>query len=199
MTERPRNPEHNTNTKKFTTEARNFLDETGRRIYTLRKQSINSLIESGMKFWSSGPDEEHPDLEQFATLTSMNSQVAINPNRLFLENSNEWAYGKEEEMIANLSKDLVKENSGIKAVIGEVPDYAALAFAHFDETQEELFGKKHDYGLTITKTPFETRSDTRRVLVGDYDQKNGLFVGVWGRGRGGNRGRILVAPLLVPA
>ena len=107
---------------------------------------------------------------------------------------------EEEEMIAKFSEAKALEIPGIKAIIGQAPDYAALAAAHFNNTQEELFGKKYDYGLTITNTSINTAGfDTRRVLVGDYDAKNGLFVGVLGRGRGGLRGDIFVTPLLVPA
>ncbi len=80
-------------TKEFTPEVSSALIETGYHIYPLG-QSIEDLIRSGRKFWSSGPDEKKPDLEQFKALISMSSEVAINPNRLFLKDSNKWVYGE---------------------------------------------------------------------------------------------------------
>lgn len=203
MVEKGISPESYIQTRGFTHETLNALEKNGYPIYTLTRQSIESLQKSGRKFWSSGPDEKHPDLEQFATLTSMKSQIAINPNRLFLEDSKKWAkeeYEKEQKMIvAKFLEDLAKDIPDVKVVIGEAPDYAELASVHFDATKEELFGKKHGYNLIVTKTLFDTHFDTKQVLVGDFHAEDGLFVGVLGRGRGGGRGHVMLMPLVVPA
>ncbi len=77
-------PEIQVEAKRFTDEQKEALVKEGYVIYELTGQSIKSQKEQGRKFWSTW----HKDYSQFEALTSMHSEVAINPDQLFIPKSN---------------------------------------------------------------------------------------------------------------
>lgn len=116
--------------------------------YPLTGQSIKDLRDSGSSFWSIWHNGD-----AFEKVASMSTEVALNPQTLFLVNSNRKDTSKQLAMIAKFSKALGKEVSGVKAVMGEVSDYSTLAFAHERATGKRLFGSDYGYDYARTKTP----------------------------------------------
>ncbi len=176
--------------RKFSPEAREALEKAGYVVYELTGQSIGSLREAGRRFWSTW----HQDRPEFEALNSIGSEVAINPSQLFLPDSNRKTLKEQEAMIAQFSKKLAKQVSGVKAIMGEAPDYVESYFAHLDATGQHLFGKEYDYGYARTKTP---TSGSDVAYVGSAFPVFGLDVHRWHRDRGHDD--VFAAPLVVPA
>ena len=121
--------------RRFSDEAKAALEKDGYIINTLTDQSIASLREAGKDFWTIW-HEDHP---QFEALTSMQSEVAINPDRLFLPNSNNKTLVQQKEMINQFSEELGKKIPGVEAIMGGAPNYTDLACTHLDATDESQF------------------------------------------------------------
>lgn len=176
--------------KRFSAEQKEALEKQGYVIYGLTGQSIKTLRDNGRKFWSTW----HNELPDFEALGSMHSEVAINPNKLFLPKSNNKTLAQQEEMVGKFSKELGKKVvKGVKAVIGQAPDYVELAFAHLDSTKEYLFGEKDNYDYARTKTP---TSGSYVADVGLFNAFRGLDVHSWHAGGGADD--VHAAPLVVP-
>lgn len=173
---------------RFSDEAREVLPKEGYRIYTLTGQSIRSEREAGRKFWSTW----HRDYPDFEALMSMHSEVAINPEQLFIPKSNNKTLDQQLELITKFSKDLGKKVKGVEAIMGEAPDYVELAFSHLEATGDRLFGEKYNYNYARTKTPVGAGV----ARVGDFRAAYGLCVDHWDRGHGGSS--VFASPLVVP-
>ncbi|MDO8620920.1 MAG: hypothetical protein Q7R31_01430 [Candidatus Levybacteria bacterium] len=182
-------PEKQLEIKRFSQEQREALEKQGFVSYGLTGQSIKALRDSGHKFWS----DWHKSLPDFEALGSMHSEVAINPSKLFLPKSNNKTLAQQEEMVSKFSEELGKKVKGVKAIIGQAPDYVELAFAHLDATKEYLFGAKDNYDYARTKTP---TGGSYVASVGRFIAADGLGVGSWDAGYG--YGGVHAAPLVVP-
>lgn len=182
-------PEVPVEIKQFSDEAREALEKQGYIVYGLTGQSIKTQREAGRPFWSTW----HNSYPDFEALTSMQSEVAINPSELFLPMSNNKTLPQQEEMVTKFSEELAKKITGVAAIIGQAPDYVELAFQHLDVTQNRLFGSKYDYNYARTKTK---TSGPLVALVGYFDPGCGLDVGHWTAGQGHKD--VSVAPLVVP-
>lgn len=182
-------PEAQVEIKRFSQEAREALENQGFVIYGLTGQSIKTLRDSGHKFWST----RHKELPDFEALDSMHSEVAINPNKLFLPGSNNKTLAQQEKMVEEFLQELRKKVPGVKAIIGQALDYIELAFAYLDATNEYLFGAKDNYGYARTKTP---TSGSYVAYVGRFVVSGGLYVNDWGRDHGYDD--VHAAPLVVP-
>jgi hypothetical protein len=182
-------PEKQLEIKRFFKEQKEALEKQGFVIYGLTGQSIKTLRDNGRKFWSTW----HKDYPNFEALGSMQSEVAINPSKLFLPKSNNKTLSQQEEMVEKFSQELGKKVEGVKAIIGQAPDYVELAFAHLDNTKEYLFGAKNNYDYARTKTP---TSGSDVADVGSFDADDGLGVDYWDRDNGDDSVR--AAPLVVP-
>lgn len=183
-------PEAPVEVKKFSIEQREALKKEGYLIYVLTGQSIKTLRDSGRRFWSTW-NKQFPDLE---ALGSMQSEVAIDPDRLFLPGSNNKTLKQQEDMVEEFSQELGKKVPGVKAIIGQVPDYVELAFRHLDATKNYLFGTKYNYDYTRTKTP---TGGSHVAEVGSFSADYGLDVDYWYADLGSRYVR--AAPLVVPA
>ena len=186
---RSKQPEKGNETKRFSSEAREALEKEGYVIYTLTGQSIGSLRELSRKFWST----RHEDLPEFEALPSRFSEVAINPNKLFLPGSNRKTLAEQEAMVAEFSRKLTQKVKGAEAIIGEAADYVEFAFSHLDATSEYLFGKKYNFDYARTKT---STVGSQVAGVGCFDLALGLRVAHWYRDVG--YVRVWAAPLVVP-
>ena len=175
--------------RRFTDEARATLEKEGYVVDTLTSQSIATLRSKGMPFWSSW----HKDYPQFEALTSMSSEVAIHPEKLFLPKSNNKTLAQQEQLINKFSQELSKKVPGVDAIMGGMADYADLAFAHLEATGDRLFGEKYDYNYARTNTP---TVGGLVANVGSFGPSDGLAVVSWHRGRGYSR--VFAAPLVVP-
>lgn len=187
--EKQSTPEAPVEIKRFSQEAREALEKQGFVIYGLTGQSLKTLRDSGRKFWT----DWHKELPDFEALGSMRSEVAIIPSKLFLPESNNKTLLQQEAMVEELSQEVGKKVQGVKAIIGEAPDYEELAFAHLDATKEYLFGEEDYYNYARTKTP---TSGSNVASVGSFSADDGLFVNDWLAGIGLDD--VPAAPLVVP-
>lgn len=180
-----------TEVKRFSDEAREALTKEGYVIYELNGQSIRTQREAGRKFWSTWhADSRYADFE---TQSSMHSEVAVKPDQLFIEGSNNKTLKQQEALIAKYSTDLGGKVQGVEAIMGDAADYVGLTFAHLDATGERLFGEKYDYNWARTKTPTVGGGV---ASVGSFDADGGLRVSSWFAA--GRDGFLLAAPLVVP-
>lgn len=190
-------PETPIEIKSFSKETKEALGKEGYVIHSLTGQSIKSLRDAGRKFWSTWHNK-YPDFE---ALGSIPSEVAVNPSNLFLPKSNNKTLAQQEEMVEKFSEEIGKKVQGVKAIIGEAPDYVELAFAHLDATKDYLFGAKYNYNYARTKTPtngsFVAYVGGLHAGRGFFFQPVGLGVGYWSVD--GGLGVIYAAPLVVPA
>ena len=184
-------PETQREIKRFSTEARRALEEQGYVIYGLKGQSIRDLnLRAGRKFWL----RRCRDYSLLEASASMKSEVAINLEEPFLPGSNNEALEQQEEIVARFSKELGEKIPGVKAVIGQAPDYLGLVFAHLDRTGDFSFGEEYRYGSARTKTP---TSGSRVATVGGFGPDGGfLHVSDWPANLGS--GSVYAAPLVVP-
>ena len=175
--------------RRFSQEAREALKREGFAVYELTGQSIASVRDSGRKFWTTW----HRDYPDFEALTSMHSEVAINPGKLFIPKSNNKTLVQQEDLIARLSQDLGNRVQGVEAVMGDAADYVDLAFTHLNATGNYLFGEKDGYNYARTKTP-TVGSDVADVR--SFDPADGLNVSRWGRVS--SHVNVFAPPLVVP-
>lgn len=175
--------------QRFTPEARRALERRGYRIDALTGQSIKTLRDAGKPSWLSWRHEDDPKLE---VMPSRTSDVAIDPEHLFLPDSNRKTLREQEAMVEKFSKDL--KIDGVEAVIGEMPDYVELTFNYLDVTGERLFGEDCNYDSARTKTPTDKFSVAH---VGRFDAGRGLYVDRWRHEERGDG--LWAAPLIVPA
>ena len=162
-------PEKLVKIQSFPIETQQILEKEGFLIYPFSGQSIKSLREAGEKFLTTW----HKNYPDFEALTSRLSQVAINPQNLFLPDSNKKTLLRQEEMVVAFSQEISRKIKGVRAIIGEAPDYIELVFIHLKETGEYLFGKKYNYGYARTKTLI---NDSEVVNVGRFSHKFGLQI-----------------------
>lgn len=175
--------------KKFSQESLDALKEHGFAVYVLKRQSIKSKRAQGRKFWNLW-HENHPDFE---SLSSMYSEVAINPRKLLLTDSNNKSQRQQEELIAKFSGRLGNEIQGVEAIMGEAADYVDLAFTHLEKKHTYLFGEKYNYVFTRTQTP---TIDGSVANVGCFHKTNGLRVTSTNPNYGDPY--IFAVPLIVP-
>jgi len=184
------NPESLSTIKEFSPETKEALEKEGYLIYSLTGKSIKDLKKEGMKFWSTW-HEKYPDFE---TKPSIYSEVAFNPKHLFLPNSNNKTLAQQEKFVECFSQKLGQKIKGVKAIIGEAPDYVELTFNHLKRTSERLFGKNYNYDYSRAKTP---TVGSNVAVVGYFSAALGLDVDYWFHGE--SHGDVWIAPLVVPA
>lgn len=175
--------------RRFSDEAKAALEKEGYVVDTLTSQSIATLRSAGKPFWSTW----HKDYPQFEALTSMSSEVAIHPEKLFIPKSNNRTLAKQEDLINKFSQELGKKVPGVDAIMGGMADYVDLAFAHLEATGDRLFGEKYNYNYARTNTP---TVGAGVAVVGNFGPSSGLSVSYWHRGVGASR--VFAAPLVVP-
>jgi hypothetical protein len=196
-------PENLIEIERFSMEQKGALQKEGYFIYDLTGQSIKTLRDSGHRFWSMW----HNSLPDFEAISSMRSEVAINPNSLFLPESNNKNLDQQREMVKKYSAELGKKIQGVRTIIGDAPDYAELVFKHLEITKNNLFRKKFascDYLRARTKT---FTDDSLAAIVSCFPTGTnplGLFgLGPFGLGIGdwyadSGLENIYVIPLVVP-
>lgn len=177
--------------QKFTQEDRKKLERAGFVIYPLMGQSIKTERDAGKPFSSNW----HQHYPQFEAMQCRLSEVAINPNQLFLLNSNKKTLNQQQEIVEVYSQSLQSKlnTNEIRAIIGEAPDYVALVFTHSNKLNERLFGKKYNYDYARTKTPINVNGYV--AGVGHYNG-NGLYINYWDANKGYTP--LWATPLVVP-
>ena len=179
--------------RRFSDEAREALIKDGYVIINLTGKSIRrSHRERGFKFWSNW--HKYIKVGSFETKGSMTSEVAIKPDAPFIPGSNNKTLKEQKDMIAEFSRDLGKKIKGVKAIMGEAPDYVELAFTHLDAIGGRLHGEEYGYNFARTKTP---AVGFHVAVVGYFNNILGIGVTTWHRNEG--QSRIYAAPIVVPA
>jgi hypothetical protein len=130
--------------KRFSKEQREALEKQGFVIYELTGQSIKTFRDAGRKFHLRPLHTDYP----FEVLGSIQSEVAINPDKPFLPISGYKIQDMQEKMVDEFSEELGKKIKGVKAIIGQHSDYTELAFKHFDATNHCLYD---EYATTSTR------------------------------------------------
>jgi len=173
--------------KRFSPEQKDALEKEGYVIYKLTGKSIKDLREAGNHFESTW----QPRYPGFEALRSRKSEVAINPNQLFLPKSSYKTYLEQESLVTKFNKDISAKIPGIEAIIGEAPDYVELAF--LDPTDNHLYGEDIDGYCTRT----QTRIGLDMVCVGGpyRDSSSGIHLRYYS---GDRYKHVFVAPLIVP-
>lgn len=122
--------------KRFSQEAIIGLHAEGYHIYTLTGKSIKDFRASKETFFSAWQTPEHHHEEE--NLASRRTDVAVDPEYLFLpETLNKSPY-EQERLIDVFSQKLGKRIRGTKAILGSLPDYAELIFLHLKKTGRTL-------------------------------------------------------------
>lgn len=191
-------PEQLAAIKRFSPEARQVLEKEKYLIYTLTGQSIKTLWEAGRKIWLEWePHEDHPEV---GVLISRLTEVAINPNKFVLPNSEHKTLEKQEIMVEKYNQKLARKIPDVKAIISEAPDYIELVFLHLEVSGDpllpgrdfypggKLWGFYPDYIKTKTPVGFGI------AAVGRHSAR-GLRIRGWNPDVAGAG----TAPLVVPA
>lgn len=182
---------------RFTDEQHRILKERELVLHgkPLSGQSIRSLRKAGRKFrstWHLSTLHDDEIYRAFETLPSRTSEVATLPG-LFLPNSNGKPLKAQLEMVAQLSEEF--ESEGLRAIIGEVPDYVELVFNRLDESSAGLGGHDYKYGHCVrTVTP--VGSSVAHVVSFDFHADDGLDLRCWPPGEGHDA--LWAVPLVVP-
>lgn len=186
--------------KRFSIEQGEALEKQGFVIYELKGQSQKTLKEAGCEFWSTLNNVENHDFEE---LPSKRTEVAINPGSFFLPESSGKSLKEHQEMVEKYSEELGNKVAGVKAIIGDVPDYEEIAYTHLAVTKEKgkdkgeyLFGEKNNYDFARTRT--KTKKIGNEVaIVGFHSVERGISIDGWPADEG--RNDVHAAPLIVPA
>ena len=152
-------PEVPVEIKRFSQEQRELLERENYLIYGLKKRSVKALKDEGRDFrltW-------HKELPLDKTLNSIHSEVAINLSKPFLVKVDYYRTSvQQEEMVEKFSQELGQRVPGVKAIIGQIPDYLDLAFVlldatgQFDPAKTYLFGaKNYFYRVMSSLTPLD--------------------------------------------
>lgn len=173
--------------QRFSKEAKKALGAKGFRVYELKGQSLRTLREQGHNFRSSVWLINNAQVEE---LTSRRSEVAITPEKLILNKSNNKTLKDQTELVVRYGQEL--QIPGIEAILGNAVDYVELATAFFNNTGRKLFGENSHY--------IRTRTKVGHNIVGvygglEYDDEYSAAVSLWE-----NRSdkELYVAPLIVP-
>lgn len=184
--------------KKFFPEAHQFLAKEGYLIYPLTGRSIRLLMKEGRKFDLPVFYEGVADPKK---QISRSSEVAIKPEKLFLPETKDKSIAEQFIMTEEFSRELRKKVKGIRAIVGEVADYAELTFRHSDQTGSNLFGLNYSFNSTPTTSrayldPVCSDDKDEFFCIGNFQEARGL--GIFTANQTDKRVNIKVAPLLVP-
>lgn len=183
--------------KTFLPETEEALKKEGDLIFSLTGKSIGDLIKEGMKFRLAWPEECSDDFE---AMRSICSQVAFNPKQLFLPDSNNKTFVQQEKLVKCFLREKSKKIKGIKAIIGELPDFGELALNYLKyleqikQTDKRLFGEEYNYDYASTKT---LMGKFLMASVGNADTDDSLDIFRWDRRKG--HAYVWTFPLIVPA
>jgi hypothetical protein len=167
--------------KRFSSEAREALQQQGYVIYELKGESIQSLKDAGRPIkqtWENHlPHHTYKhsfSYPEFDEMQSMRSEVAVNPEKPFLRWSGFRRFKGQEASVRRFSKRLNKRVPGAEAKMGEAPDYIELAFQHQDKTGKQLYTEPHP----VTKS-FYKGADTPQVATISFHPEGSIWVQSW--------------------
>ncbi|OGZ34977.1 MAG: hypothetical protein A2815_01055 [Candidatus Portnoybacteria bacterium RIFCSPHIGHO2_01_FULL_40_12b] len=143
--------------ERFSEEQREALQKEGYSFFTLRGLSMKDFVNEGKKILGYEDGDIERSILALAAYPSMMSEVAIKLGNLYLPRSNMCSLEDKTEMVRRFSEEyLNKIIPGVKAIIGQIPDYLDIGFQHFDATEgkDPLFTRENDSGYTVANVPF---------------------------------------------
>jgi hypothetical protein len=172
----------------FSESQSNALEKKGYRIYWLTGQSVSHMRNLGFPFFS----DWHKG-EPFEDQLSMCTDVAFDPKHFYLPDSNRKPLEIQIEMVKEFGNTIEDEIPGVTAMVGNVADYAELAFAYQKQKRQRLFGP-YNYACTTSLLPESYAAVIGNVL--DYVYNDVVILRVLQ----GDMGKYLwAAPLVVPS
>lgn len=138
-------------------------------VYTLTGKSLKGLAENRLtehKIWAIG-DKNHPGYGQ-----SVESfQVAINPSKLFIPNSDNKTAEEQEKVTLKYSDNI--RIPGVKAIMLEPSHILDLLLQHWQKTGEHLLGEEYEYKFGRGRAD---RKDNSSTSIGCFSKALGLRV-----------------------
>jgi len=182
----------------FSPEAREALEKKGYLVYPLQGKSMRLMWKQiGL------PESVLTEMEReslgplFWITTTQVMEVAINPNQLFIPNSNNKSFKGHQKMVALFSEEIADDIKGVKAIIGEATNYVELALLHREATGKSLFELNDKFVYVVTNTPYyNDRPNDYLVEVGGEGER-GVIVSPYYLGTQGKMDTWLM-PLVVP-
>ncbi|TSC53426.1 MAG: hypothetical protein LiPW16_392 [Microgenomates group bacterium LiPW_16] len=173
--------------KSFSPEARAALESKGYKIYSLRGLTIRNLIDAGKPFWFVSPSLGN-------LISALNSEVAINPKKLFLQDSFARVPDQQVKMVEKFSRQLEQMVPGVRAVVADEPSvWGEIYYLHFDALGGEVLFGPPKFLYTITRT----QAECGFAVFGCARTGRGPSADGWVPER--HLPSVGVAPLIVPA
>ena len=142
----------------FTSEQCHELRARGYYIFGLTGKSLLRLREVGYKVRSPFYFDT-----SFEANTSMLTEVAINPKKLFLPDSIGISLKEQLVLVEVFGRQIGSEVSGITAILGSVADYAELVYSHVEPCVQRLFESSFYFTGTSTRV-----RNNRDAVVGSF-------------------------------
>jgi len=125
------------------------LEHAGSKIYILSGRSIGDFVSKGLKLEGIAEPE-------LLKLTSIRSQVAIDPDNIFIPNSGNKTKEQQVKLASSYASDLIRRIKSPFAVdFGSVADWVELSYEHHKATGKWLFDLKTLKGAYFTATNTE--------------------------------------------
>lgn len=135
--------------KKFSSEACDYLRERRFKTYSLFGKSIEELEnESGIELALTNTIR---DPSEFKNQRSIRSQIAIDPEEFFLEETRDKPYNQ----LQRICDRLITDTPDVSGNIGTIADYFALYVTHLKETGRDLFGIENNHSVAVAEFPLD--------------------------------------------
>lgn len=173
--------------KMFSPEAGEYIKQKRLKTYPLLELSIAQLqTRSGRKL-------EYPrgvDPSDFKAQKSRRSEIAIDPEEFFLEETS----GKPYNQLQRICDRLITDTPEVSGIIGTIADYFELYVTHLKATGEDLFGIQHNYNAAVAEFPLDK---SKIAIMGKLLEDNDSLIVIILSRDSIYPGQIL-APLIVP-
>lgn len=174
----------------FSDDDRRALKREGKIVLPLSPLSVRDIRELALRFgimWTVGDPE-------FEAARAISSEVAIDPNQLYLHDSNNSPMEEQLEMIAEYSDDLSSRIPDVEAVLGgSSADQIALMINYHLATGSQLHGREYGHGYTRTATE---AGEGQHMAIGSFDTGHGLRM--WKVADSEANPKIWASPLIIP-
>lgn len=174
----------------FSDEDKRALKDEGKIVLPLADLSVREIRDLALRFgilWTVGDP-------QFEAARAISSEVAIDPNQLYIPGSNNSTMEEQLGMVADYSNDLSSRIPGVEAVLGGTSaDQIALMINYHTATGSQLHGNEYGFGYARTMTE---QGEGRHMAIGAFDVGHGLHM--WNVADSEANPKIWASPLIVP-
>lgn len=183
-------PEKLPKVKLFSDKQREDLKKEGFLIPYLGGQSVMDLRILGEEFHSFW-HKFQPELE---SVKSIRGEVAINIGSPLLQNSNNKTLSEQEIMVEEFSQKIGAKIPGVKAIIGQVPDYVLIMLQIYEDRKKML-----DIETINIRTRTPTYNNDLAYVCNLMDLKGRGVIWLGHSPADGRNDYVGVIPLVVPA